>query len=85
MTKKISDLKSDNRIGKLSYQDMECPKLTQTFTSLTRDANSLPTIIPGGFGEWQFVIPRGLEKLNPVPRVLHSGFGGISGSILFQI
>ena len=34
---------------------------------------------------YSICIPRGSGKLKPIPRVLGSGFGGISGSILSQI
>ena len=43
-----------------------------------RDANFPAIFIPRGFGEWQFVIPRGSGKLKPIPRVLGSGeFWGV--------
>ena len=51
---------------------------------MTRDANSPAIFIPRGFEEsGNGNLSSG--KLKPIPQVSGSGFGGISGSILFQI
>jgi hypothetical protein len=51
---------------------------------VTRDANSPAIFIPRGFEEsGNGNLSSG--KLKPIPQVSGSGFGGISGSILFQI
>ena len=49
----------------------------------SRDANSPAIFNPRGFGEWQFVISRGLGKLKPIPRggdgLLNSNHRGTGG------